>query len=38
MVEPIETVISRAHESFEIDGRLNSVKTEIEDGRVLNTS
>ena len=37
MVEPIEMVIIRAQESFEIDGALNPVKIEIEDGRVLNT-
>ena len=37
MVEPIETVIIRTQESFEIDDGLNSVKIETEDGRVLNT-
>ena len=36
MAEPIETVITRAQQSFEIAGGLNPVIFEIEDDRVLN--
>ena len=36
MTEPIETVITRAQQSFEIAGGLNPVIFEIEDDRVLN--
>ena len=36
MTEPIETVITRAQQSFEIAGGLNLVQTEIVDDRVLN--
>ena len=36
MAEPIETVIIRAQQNFEIAGGLNPVQTEIEDNRVLN--
>ena len=36
MSEPIETVIIRAQQSFEIAGGLNLVKIEIDGYRVLN--
>ena len=36
MTEPIETVITRAQQSFEIAGGLNAVQIKIEDDRVLN--
>ena len=36
MAEPIETVIIRAQQNFEIAGGLNPVQIEIEDDRVLN--
>ena len=36
MVEPIETVIIRVQQSFEIAGALNPVQIEIEDDRALN--
>ena len=36
MAEPIETVIIRAQQNFEIAGGLNPVQIEIEDNRVLN--
>ena len=36
MAEPIETVITRAQQSFEIAGGLNPVQFEIEDDSVLN--
>ena len=36
MAEPVETIIIRAQQSFEIDGGLNPVQIEIEDDRVLN--
>ena len=35
--EPVETVIIRAQQNFEIAGGLNPVETEIEDDRVVNT-
>ena len=36
MAEPVEMIIIRAQQSFEIDGGLNPVQIEIEDDRVLN--
>ena len=36
MKEPIETVIIRAQQNFEVAGGLNPVQIEIEDDRVLN--
>ena len=36
MTEPIEMVIIRAQQSFEIAGGLNPVQIEIEDDRILN--
>ena len=36
MAKPIETVIVRAQQNFEIAGEFNPVQIEIEDGRVLN--
>ena len=36
MVEPIETVIIRTQQNFEIAGGLNPVQIKIEDDRVLN--
>ena len=36
MAEPIETVIIRAQQNFEIAGGLNPVQIENEDNRVLN--
>ena len=36
MPESVETVITWAHQSFEIAGRLNLVQIEIDDDRVLN--
>ena len=36
MAEPVETIIIRAQQNFEIDGGLNPVQIEIEDDRVLN--
>ena len=36
MTKPIEMVIIRAQQSFEIAGGLNPVQIEIEDDRVLN--
>ena len=36
MEEPIETVVIRLQQSFEIAGGLNPVQIEIEDDRILN--
>ena len=36
MQEPIETVIIRAQQNFEIVGELNPIQIKIEDDRVLN--
>ena len=36
MLEPIETVIIRARQNFEVAGNLNPVQIETEDDRVLN--
>ena len=36
MAEPVERIIIRAQQSFEIAGGLNPVQIEIEDDRVLN--
>ena len=36
MQEPIETVIIRAQQNFEIVGGLNPIQIEIEDDQVLN--
>ena len=36
MTEPIEAVIVRAQQNFDIAGRLNPVQIEIENDRVLN--
>ena len=36
MLEPIETVIIRAQQNFEVAGGLNPVQIETEDDRVLN--
>ena len=36
MVEPIETMIIHAQQSFEIAGGLNPVQIEIDDDRILN--
>ena len=36
MQEPIETVIIRAQQSFEVAGGVNPVQIELEDDRVLN--
>ena len=36
MQEPIETVIIRAQQSFEVAGGVNPVQIELEDDRILN--
>ena len=36
MQEPIETIIIRAQQNFEIVGGLNPIQIEIEDDRVVN--
>ena len=36
MLEPIETIIIRAQQNFEIVGGLNPIQIEIEDDRVVN--
>ena len=36
MVEPVETIIIRVQQNFDIAGRLHPVQIEIEDDRVLN--
>ena len=36
MQEPIETVIIRAQQNFEVAGGVNPVQTELEDDRLLN--
>ena len=36
MAQPIETIIVRAQQNFEIAGGLNPVQIEIEDDRVIN--
>ena len=36
MKEPIEKVVIRTQQNFEVAGGLNSVQIEIEDDRVLN--
>ena len=38
MQEPIETVIIRAQQNFEIAGGLNSIQIEIEEDTVVNIS
>lgn len=38
MQEPIETVIIRAQQKFEIAGGLNSIQIEIEEDTVVNIS
>ena len=37
MREPIETIIIRAQQNFEVVGGLNAVQIEIEDDRIINT-
>ena len=37
MREPIETIIIRAQQNFEVAGGLNSIQIEIEDDRIINT-
>ena len=37
MAEPIETIIKRAQQDFDIVGGLNPIQIEIEDGRIINT-
>ena len=36
MTEPIETIIVRAQQSFDVVGSLNPIQIEIEDDRILN--
>ena len=36
MAEPVETIVIRAQQNFDIAGGLNPVQIEIEDDRVLN--
>ena len=36
MVEPIETIVVRAQQSFEVVGGLNPIQIELEDDRILN--
>ena len=36
MQEPIETIIVRAQQNFDVVGGLNPVQIEIEDDRILN--
>ena len=36
MQEPIETIIVRAHQNFDIVQRLNPIQIEIEDDKILN--
>ena len=36
MAEPIETLLIRAQQSFEIAGGLNPVQIEIDDDKILN--
>ena len=36
MAQPIETIVVRAQQNFEIAGGLNPIKIEIEDDRVIN--
>ena len=36
MSQPIETIVIRAQQNFEIAGRLNPIQIEIEDDRVIN--
>ena len=37
MSEPIETIILRAQQNFDVDGGLNPIQIEIEDDRIINT-
>ena len=37
MHEPIETIIIRAQQNFEVVGGLNLIQIEIEDDRIINT-
>ena len=37
MAEPIETIIKRAQQDFDIVGGLNPIQIEIEDDRIINT-
>ena len=37
MREPIETIIIRAQQNFEVAGGLNPIQIEIEDDRIINT-
>ena len=36
MIEPIETIIVRGHQSFDVDGGLNPIEIEIKDDRIIN--
>ena len=36
MQEPIQTIIVRAQQNFDVVGRLNPIQIEIEDDRILN--
>ena len=37
MAEPIETIIKRAQQDFDIVGGLSPIESEIEDDRIINT-
>ena len=36
MREPIETIIVRGHQNFDVDGGLNPIEIEIKDNRIIN--
>ena len=36
MSEPIETIISRAQQDFDVDGGLNPIQIEIKDDNIIN--
>ena len=36
MIEPIETIIVRGQQSFDVDGGLNPIEIEIKDDRIIN--
>ena len=38
MSEPIETIIIRAQQDFDVDGGLNPIQVEIKDHRIINLS
>ena len=38
MSEPIETILIRAQQDFDVDGGLNPIQVEIKDDRIINLS